>query len=448
MNKYKIHTPEWTEPDIIKIVTSFNTDDRNTFQKRYNYYIGKQKILNKKPLDVGRPNNKVVTNFVRNIVDSYEGYSVGNPVRYSSDTEITEIEDVLNYNDYQDEDAELYRQALIFGRGVEICYIDEDAQIRFKTLDPRGCIPVYDDTLNENLLCAIRFWNCKYKDKLNEDEYFVEVYDDTYVTKYKSTPGWTSLSLVEQYEHHFNQCPITFFELNKEEEGIADQIFSLQDAYNNLLSDSLDDWDSFCQAYLVLKGMVADKEELAAMKENRALMIDTDGAVEYLTKDVSTQEIENLLKTTEDKIREIAQCPNFNDPETFGNTQSGVAMSFRLLGMRNRVSGILNNFKKALQRRIELICSILYITAGLDGESNLEVWRDIEIHFTENLPNSLVPSTVQDLMLYQGLVSQETLLGLVPFIKDANEELKLVNKEREESLELYSFDMDSEGNEE
>jgi hypothetical protein len=42
-------------------------------------------------------------------------------------------------------------------------------------------------------------------------------------------------------------------------------------------------------------------------------------------------------------------------------------------------------------------------------------------------------------MTYKGLVSDSTLLGLVPFVKDADEELKKVQEQKEENLSLYNF---------
>ena len=67
--------------------------------------------------------------------------------------------DVLNYNDCHTEDSDFLCDALTFGIAYEINYIDEDAKQRFKRIDPRECIAVYDNTLNQNLMYIIRFSN-------------------------------------------------------------------------------------------------------------------------------------------------------------------------------------------------------------------------------------------------------------------------------------------------
>lgn len=159
---------------------------------------------------------------------------------------------------------------------------------------------------------------------------------------------------------------------------------TLQDAYNKLLSSEVDDFESFCDAYLVLKGCMADADDLVAMKQNRVLMMDTDAEASYLTKSVSDTQIENMLKNINDTIHKISNSPDFTE-DTF-MSQSGVAIKYKLIGFENVASNIVANMTKALQRRIELICSILSLT---DGETK---WRDIQIVFTRNLPQiSLIP---------------------------------------------------------
>ena len=40
----------------------------------------------------------------------------------------------------------------------------------------------------------------------------------------------------------------------------------------------------------------------------------------------------------------------------------------------------------------------------------------------------------------RGLVSQRTLLSLLPFITDVDEEIAQLNKEQSEQMELYKFE--------
>lgn len=434
MKQFMMQKGIFLTPDRLgKILSEYQTGLLPIFQTRWRYYEGRQNIINKIVEDDSRPCNIIVCNFIKNIVDTYEGYAVGLPVSYSNPDEEERFEilqDILDYNDVQDEDSELFRNGLIFGRAAEICYIDEDKKVRFRTLDPREVIPVYDNTLNGDLIYAVRFWVDDLVENLT-DTYMVEVYDEKYITKYRSSMNFSSFEFIEKVPHYFGQVPVTFFSLNKEEEGIADTVFSLQDAYNSLISDSIDDWDAFCDAYLVLKGAIADEEDLAAMKRYRTLMLDQGDSAEYLTKNTSTTEIEHLLGTVEEKIRELSACPNFAS-ETFG-TSSGIAIKYRCMAMENKTAGILNNFKKALQRRIELIAAINRLT---DGEA---MWRDVDIQFTRNIPVNQT-EIATEINSLRGLVSDHTLLAQLPFINDVEAEMELIEAEKQLSrLDLYDF---------
>ena len=49
----------------------------------------------------------------------------------------------------------------ICGYGIEILYVDEDTNIRFTSIDPSECAVVYDNTLQENIIFAIRYYDEK-----------------------------------------------------------------------------------------------------------------------------------------------------------------------------------------------------------------------------------------------------------------------------------------------
>lgn len=419
----------------------FETSNKIKLNKYLNYYSGKQDILQKFTKDESKPCNRIVTNYCYNIVQNYQGYLTGQDVTYSSTQDISAIQDILNYNDVGATDNELLRNALIYGLAFEIAYIDEDKKQRFKVLDSRECIPIYDNTLNQELMYVIRYYAVDTTDATKG--YNVEVYDKDFVRHFKSDCAYSSISMIAEVPHYFKQVPITVFTLNREEVSIFDKIVSLQDAYNNLLSSEIDDFQAFCDAYLVLKGVTAEDEDVMSMKENRVLLLPPDNQTvsgaeaSYLSKSISDTQIENMLKNINDTIHKIAASPDFSQ-ESFG-TSSGIALRFRLLGFENAASSIVKNMTKALQRRIELICDILNLT----GEGNEALWRDIEIVFKRNIPvdNMEAASIVNTL---RGLVSDKTLLTLLPFITDIDREMELIKEQQAANTALYSFSSGSE----
>ena len=390
--------------------------------------------MKKQATDLGKPCNKVVVNYCYNIVQNYRGYLTGIDIAYSSDKDIDQVFEVLNYNDVKQEDSNYLQDALVYGCAYEIAYIDEWGKHRFKTLDPKNVIPIYDDTLDQDLVYCIRFWSNKIADK---DFYIVEVYSQSEIKTYKSDMGFQTFELVKEEPHYFGMVPITVFELNNDRVSIFDQIMTLQDAYNKLLSAEVDDFESFADAYLVLKGMMGtDPADLADMKRNRALLLDNDAEASYLTKNISDTQIQNMLNNINDNIHKIANSPDFNSDKFMA--QTGIAMRFKLVQFENASSAIEAEMRKALQRRIELICAI----GNIKGD-NLRC-DDVKITFTRNLPTNLT-ETAQVVNSLRGLVSDQTLLSLLPFVEDSQAELDRLNQQKQMNMDMYSF---TPGNEE
>lgn len=390
--------------------------------------------MKKQATDLGKPCNKVVVNYCYNIVQNYRGYLTGIDIAYSSDKDIDQVFEVLNYNDVKQEDSNYLQDALVYGCAYEIAYIDEWGKHRFKTLDPKNVIPIYDDTLDQDLVYCIRFWSNKIADK---DFYIVEVYSKSEIKTYKSDMGFQTFELIKEEPHYFGMVPITVFELNNDRASIFDQIMTLQDAYNKLLSAEVDDFESFADAYLVLKGMMGtNPEDLADAKRTRAFMIDSDADVSYLTKDISDTQIQNMLNNINDNIHKIANSPDFNSDKFMA--QTGIAMRFKLVQFENASSAIEAEMRKALQRRIELICAI----GNIKGD-NLS-FDDVKITFTRNLPTNLT-ETAQVVNSLRGLVSDQTLLSLLPFVEDSQAELDRLNQQKQMNMDMYSF---TPGNEE
>ena len=165
------------------------------------------------------------------------------------------------------------------------------------------------------------------------------------------------------------------------------------------------------------------------MKENRVLLTPDGGKVSYLTKNVNETQIDFLLNKIDYNIHKIANCPDFS-ADAFA-TSSGIALKMKLLGMENNASAIAKSMVKAIQKRLELICSILSKT------DNATQWRDIQIIIDRNLPIDLI-DIANEINTYRGLVSDKTLLSQVPFVQDIDAELELLAEQKAEQLAMYS----------
>ena len=413
-----------------KMINKFYTEVEPKISKYKNYYDGKQAILNKRYADASKPCNRTITNYCKNIVDSYCGY-LASPgyISYSSDNDIEEIMNILRYNDYQAEDSDFLLNALIYGVACELMYIDNLGQVRFKLINPTQCFGVYDDSLTGDLMYFVRMYKASEWD--DTDIYNVDVYSDYSIKHYTMSGRNGYLTFVEEQPHYFGQCPANIFYL-PDERSIFDCIISLQDAANELLSNEIDDYSAFCDAYLTLVGVDAEAEDIATMKENRVLVLPDGANASWLTKAANDAQIENLLKRIHESIYRVAACPDFSSESFVGGVSSGIAIRYRLTGMETRAGKICAEMKKALQRRVEIICSIASLKLGE------EVFRDIRIDCRRNIPEDLA-TTITMINNLKGTVSDATLLSQIPFISDVNAEIEAVQKQKQENMAMYSF---------
>lgn len=413
-----------------KMIDRFRLNVEPKLQRYKNYYDGLQAILGKSYADASKPCNKTVINYCMNIANSYAGYmATPSFISYKSDDDIEEIMEILRYNDYQAEDAALLLDALVYGVAAELMYIDSKGQTRFRLINPTTCFAVYDDSLTSDLLYFVRMY--KANDWDNSDIYNVDVYSDYDIKHYKMSGMNGGLKFDGAEPHYFSQCPANIFYL-QDEKSIFDCVMGLQDAANELLSAEIDDYSAFCDAYMVLQGVDADAEDIAAMKANRVILLPENATAAWLTKNANDAQVENILKRIHESIYRVAQCPDFSSESFVGGVSSGVAIQYRLTGMETRAGSIEAEMKKALQRRVEIICGIASLKIGE------EVFRDIEIDFKRNIPEDTT-ATINMINTLKGTVSDATLLSQLPFVSDVNAELEAVAAQKAENMSLYSF---------
>ena len=421
---------ELTDKVIKRIIETHRSSVLPRLQNLENYYNANNAIKNRVMSDPSKPNNKIANAYASYITDTLVGYFIGEPITYTANDNvlIQDLNMILEYNDEADENAELAKNASIYGVAYEMLYLsEEDKMIRFKALNPKEVIPIFDKTVEQNLLAVMRYYEDY--DYVEDNTYtIVEVIDSKMVRRYKLDTG---LSLLEEYPHYFSMVPVAIFKNNEDETGDFEQVISLIDASDKMESDSLNDFEYFVDAYLALYGFTADSEDIAQMKENRVLLMDEGTSAEWLTKQTSDAYVENMKNRLDKDIHKFAKCPNMSDQE-FASNASGIAIKFKLLGTENLVSIKERKFKRGLQQRLELMSMInSVLREGFD-------WRAIDIVFTRNIPSNdtdiaNMVNTLKD------IVSEETLLAQIPFVEDVQNELEKLKKEREENKELNPF---------
>ena len=165
-------------------------------------------------------------------------------------------------------------------------------------------------------------------------------------------------------------------------------------------------------------------QDIAEMKEKGAIILEDGGDIQWLIKEVSDAALENYKKRLREDMHLFSSVPNLND-ENFGGNLSGVAVSYKLWGLEQICAIKERKFKRALQRRIELI--MLNIQGGHFD------YRDIDIQFRRNKPQNLL-ETAQIVTMLSSDLSRETRLKMIPTIENVQDELAKLEEERQSDV--------------
>ena len=190
-----------------------------------------------------------------------DGDAAGNIKKY--------VELLDQYNDQDDNNAELSKICCIYGKGYEMYYVDELGNIGITYLTPFDAFMIYDDSV----LCRER--------------YFVRLYIDSNDVLHGSVSDDT-----------------------KERTCIFEPVMSMIDAYNKAISEKSNDVDYFADAYMKVLGSKLEDEDLEHIRDNRIINLEGDAdtvIVDFLQKPNGDTTQENLIDRLEKLIFQIGE---------------------------------------------------------------------------------------------------------------------------------------------
>ena len=159
----------------------------------------------------------------------------------------------------------------------------------------------------------------------------------------------------------------------------------------------------------------------------KLLELPEDAKAEYLTRQMDENGAEVLRKALKEDIYTFSHVPNLTD-ENFAGNSSGVAMEYKLLGLEMITKTKERYYRKGLRKRIRMFCNFL----GLKNIS-VEATSIIPV-FSRSLPKNLL-ELAQIVGNLKGTVSQKTLLTLLPFVEDVDNEMEELEEEKQDGME-------------
>ena len=419
-----------TVKDIREIVVKQSYQMK--YQKLERYYVGDHDILHSERTDKTGGDNRIVNNMARYITNTATGYFLGQPVVYSSENEeyLQTIQDIFDYNDEQDHNTELGKQCSIKGDCFEMVYLDEDGRIRLGLVFPENLILFYEtESEFTSPLAAIRM--VRGMDKNGNILLRVEFWTWTRVIYLQSFNGGV-LEVTGWKEHYWNDVPFCEYVNNRERIGDFEGVLSEIDAYNRVQSNTANYFQYNDDAILKVTRLGdVDSKDIAQMKRERAVILEDGGDVGWILKTVDDTALENYKNRLREDIHLGANVPNMTD-EAFGGNLSGVAVSYKLWGLEQICAIKERKFKRALQRRIELITHVLNLLGH-----NYD-YRDLDMQFRRNKPQNILEQS-QIIGNLSSMLPKETLLQLLPFVDNPKEELEKLEEEKQEGVESFGM---------
>lgn len=391
-------------------------------------YVGEHEILKLIPKDTYKPDNRLVVNHAKYIVDTFNGFFMGKPVRITSDDRLEEyIGDLERLNDLDDNNYDLSKKSSIYGHAFELLFLDEEAEVGITQIDPKECFIIYDNSIRQRPLYGVRYQ--KTKDGLGGT-----VSDDDKIY-YFTTNKKGELEITEEVPHYFGEVPIVEYVENEEKMGAFKPVITLINAYNKAISEKGNDVDYFADAYMKILGAILDEETLDTIRDNRIINMKSEDTekliVEFMEKPNADKTQENLLDRLEKQIFAISMVANITD-ENFG-TSSGIALKYKLLSMTNLANTKERKFVRGFNRRFKLISNLPNTPITRDDLKN------INYVFTRNLPEN-IKEEAEVARNLQGLVSDETIYENLSIVENSKEEVERVQAENSYNPELdYSF---------
>ncbi len=391
------------------------------YQKLHDAYTSEHDILKAPKKPKYKPDNRIVVNFPKYITDTMNGFFIGNPIKtVAEDEAVAEfVEHIDQYNDQDDNNAELSKIMSIYGRGYEMYYTDEEAELCITYFSPLEAFMIYDDSIRERRKYFVR----RYTDKLTGTEYG-SISDSENVRYFKNMGGIEWLD--EWQPHYFAGVPAIEYIENAERQGIFEPIMSVVNAYNKAISEKANDVDYFADAYLKILGAEVKEDDVQFIRDNRIVNFVGENAekiiAEFMGKPESDTAQENLLNRLERLAFQIAMVANISD-ENFG-AASGISLKYKLLAMSNLAKTKQRKFTSGMNQRYKLLFSHPMSKVPADA------YLQLDYQFTFNFPANLAEEA-QIAAQLEGIVSKETQLKVLSAVDNVEEELEKLDEEAE-----------------
>lgn len=420
------------------------------------YYLGKHDILSRQRTVIGEkgelvtvdnlPNNRVVDNQYKKMVDQKNNYLLGLPIAFRSDN--TEYAAALN-NIFNRKILRLIRHigedALICGIGWLFVGCSSDGHLDFRRIPSYELIPEWHDAEHTTLDCAIRVYqvteHLKSGERIIER---VEVYAKNGIHYFTLEGGrlipfppffrnyLTVTNGGEERGYNWTKLPLVPFKYNSKEIPLINMVKTLQDGLNVIESNFQNCMEEDTRnTILVLKNY--DGENLGEFRRNLAVYgavkvntVDgSDGDLSTLKIEVNSENYKVILKLFKQAIIENAMGYDAKDDRLLGApNQLNIRSMYSDIDLD--ANGMETEFQAAFEYLLDFVKAYLFNTGAGDFEG---VLADVIFNRDTLISES---EAIENCRKSVGILSNETIIAMHPWVNDPAAEIariKLSNPE-------------------
>ena len=428
--------------------------NRGELEYLWNYYRGKQPILQREKKVRPEICNKIVENRANEIVSFKVGYLCGEPIQYvgrngdeSVSRAIAELNEMMFSENKATQDKEVVEWQEIGGLAYRLVLPDlngeeDDAPFEMYTLDPRDTFVVYSSEVGNKPMFAVK--------------YRVDSENNRICSIYSADWYWRIVGdkIVESKAHALGMIPIFEYPANNARLGAFEIVLPMLDAINTVASNRMDGIEQFIQAFVKFVNCDIEEEQFKALKDLGAIKVKSvDGHnadVSIVTQELNQVQTQTLVDYLYQTVLTICGMPNRNGGSSTSDTGAAVIMRDGWTLAESRAKDRELMFKKSEHEMLKLVLRIIRDTEGLSADIyNLKL-KNLSLQFTRrNYENVQSKSQVLVSMLQQDKIHPRlafTSSGLFTDPESAYQLSKEYSEEQEKKA-LNTTVEEGEGNE-
>lgn len=385
--------------DVLRKALGTHDLNRSEIQYLWDYYRGKQPILNR--VKTVRPEicNRIVENRANEIVSFKVGYLCGEPIQYiardsdeQTSEQITLLNELMFAEDKSAKDQEIVEWQMICGTSYRLVLPDpvgeeDSSPFELFTLDPRNSFIVYSSDIGNKPLMGVKYYT-----------------DDDEVTRYSVYTDkecfYIENELVRETKPHaLGMIPIIEYPANNARLGSFEIVLPLLDAINNVESNRLDGMEQMIQAFIKFINCDISTEGFNELKELGAIKVKsvdgTNADVDIVSNDLNQDQSQTLKEDLYNAILTICGMPNRNGGTSTSDTGSAVLLRDGWSLAEARAKDSEHMFKRSEKQMLKVVLRICRDFSNLTLKLS-----DISLKFTRrNYENIQMKAQVLDMLL-------------------------------------------------